>query len=128
MLTIDLTPPGSDRPPGKPVKSEWMNDGRRRHTLPDGRRFTVGRSRYRLDYLATWAGAQPGETFAVRISIAGLAADPLYFEAWNHDLNELGRYAFHKAACITDVASGESITGEELRVQMGGAVLPTLQL
>ena len=94
--------------------------------MPDGRCFTVGRSRYRLDYLATWDGAQPDETVAVRISIAGLAADPLCFEAWNHDRNELGRYAFHKTVCITDTGSGASLTGEELRLQMGGARLPDL--
>jgi len=46
---------------------------------------------------------------------------PWLFEAWCHSAQELHTYAFHNVVKLTEVATGKSITGEEMRKLFGGA-------
>lgn len=111
---------GSRWPDGKPVSSEALPDGRVRHLMADGRKMTVSKASYRLEYLSTWVGAKEDETYDVNIALAGLSHVPGYFEAWNFDINELRNYAFDKTVCIVDLTDGYRLTGEKLRADLGG--------
>ncbi|MEC4722846.1 hypothetical protein RY831_27170 [Noviherbaspirillum sp. CPCC 100848] len=101
-------------PNGKPVSSEALPDGRTKHTLENGRIFTVSRPTYVLDYLSTWMGGEPDETYSVQIAIAGLSAMEGFYEVWNFDTGQARNYAFHKTARITHIGTGNVFTGEEL--------------
>lgn len=105
-------------PNGKPVRSDPLPDGRIRHVLEDGRIFTVGEPTYRLDYLSTWIGAAPGETYSVNIAIAGLSYVDGFFEVWNFDIDEVRCYAFRKTVRITHLKTGEVFNGEELEASL----------
>lgn len=116
-ISVGLTQ-GRAWPNGKPVKSEAMTDGRTRHALEDGRVMTVGSANYCLDYLSTWVSAEEGETYDVRIAIAGLSSVEGFFEAWNFDIGEVRNYAFAKSVRITHLQTGEVFTGTELEASL----------
>ena len=124
MVTITVGFGGrSGWPNGKPIKSERLPDGRYCHTLEDGRLMTVGAPSYRIDYLSTWVGSSPGETYEIKAAIGGLTDAPGWYWAWNFDIGELGElrhYRFDKTVRITALADGWAITGEALREQLGG--------
>ena len=105
-------------PNGKPVKSEPINNGQMRHTLEDGRVMTVSSPNYCLDYLSTWVGAAPGETYDIRIAIAGVSSVEGFFEVWNFDIGEIRNYAFAKTIRITHLETGEVFTGAELETSL----------
>lgn len=105
-------------PDGRPVRSDPLPDGRVRHTLEDGRAFTVSEPTYKLDYLSNWVGVEPGTTYSVNIAIAGLSATAGFFEVWNFDIGAVRNYAFRKTLRITDLRTGEIFTGEELEASL----------
>lgn len=112
-------------PNGKPTRSEVLEDGRTRHLLEDGRTFTVAKEpQYVLHYLSTWVGAEPDDTYAVKISIAGLSEVAGFFEVWNYDIGQVRSYAFAKTVEVVHIQSGESFSGtdfeEALRSKLDG--------
>lgn len=111
-------------PNGKPTESEVLPDGRTRHLLEDGRRFTVAvKPTYAMEYLSTWVGAEPGDTYTVHIAIAGMSAVEGFYEAWNYDISQVRNYAFAKTMQVTDLETGDVLSGPEferaLRSQVG---------
>lgn len=123
-ITISVGISGSKWPNGKPVSTEILPNGEKRHLMEDGRVMTVGQPTYRLEYLSTWVGAEPGETYPVNIAISGLSEVTGFYITWNFDIDELRNYAFHKTVSITHLETGESFTGEELCASLGGEMLP----
>lgn len=111
-------------PNGKPVRSEKLPDGQYRHTLDDGRKITVGPlPTYRIDYLSTFVGAAPGETYEINVSLGGLADEAGFYWAWNFDIGDAGElrhYRFDKTVKITDLSDGWSTDGETFRKQLEG--------
>ena len=111
-------------PNGKPNESQKLPDGRIRHLMPDGRGLTVpAEAGYRLDYISTWVGSEPDETYEVNICIIGLSLEDGYVEVWNYDIDQARNYAFHKIVKITDIRSCEIFTGLELCKQLNGVML-----
>jgi hypothetical protein len=100
---------------GKPVKSEQLSDGKTRHLLEDGRTITVHEPTYRLEYLSTWLGADPDETYDINIAIIGLSLAQGFYEVWNFDIGEARNYSFSKTHRIVDLKTGQEFTGQELR-------------
>lgn len=120
ILTIKVT---STRlfPSGKPVSSALLEDGRTRHQLVDGRGLTVPPAHgYVIDYQSTFVNAKPGDTYPCCVSFVGLSSVPGFVETWDHDIGEVRCYAFDKIVKVTSVIEGWSVTGEELREQLGG--------
>lgn len=101
-------------PNSKPVGSEILSDGRTRFVLEDGRAITVHEPNYRLEYLSSWLGAMPGETYEVNIAILGLSAVNGFYEVWNFDLNEARNYSFAKTKKIVHLGTSEEFTGLEI--------------
>jgi hypothetical protein len=72
------------------VKTEVLPEGRTRHTLDDGVVLTVEADpTYILEYESRFVGAEPGETFEVRVSLTGRSNAEGTFEAWNFDRSTL---------------------------------------
>lgn len=101
---------------GTPVRTELMPNGMRRHTLADGRVVEEDGPWFRLEYQSVF----PGETYFRDISIFGLAKEKHLFEAWSHAHNAMHTYAFSKVHSLEEIATGDKVTGEQLRELMGG--------
>jgi hypothetical protein len=124
MVTVSASVSGSRWSDGKPVESHTLADGRTEHTMADGRTYAVpDRAEYRLEYKSSWAGAAPGDTYEVNITIAGLSDQRGFFEVWNHDIGEVRNYAFHKTVRLTSLKSGKQFSGEDVRTAFGGEML-----
>ncbi|MBX9871565.1 MAG: hypothetical protein K2X75_06165 [Burkholderiaceae bacterium] len=113
---IEATLPGEG---GTPVRTEFLADGVRRHTLADGRIFEEDGPKFRLEYQSVF----PGETYSRDIAIFGLAEPKHLFEAWCYVYNALRTYAFSKVVSLEEVATGKCYSGEELRELLGGESL-----
>lgn len=113
MATSSTPEPGAR---GTPVRTELLPGGMRRHTLADGRVLEEEGPWFRLEYQSVF----PGETYFRDISIFGLAQEKHLFEAWSHSQNALRTYAFSKVHSLEELATGERVTGEQLRELMGG--------
>ncbi len=105
-------------PTGKPISSETLENGKVKHTLEDGRSMTVSKPTYRLYYLSTWHGAQPGETYEVNIALAGLSSIKGFYTTWNFDIGERRDYRFDKTVQIVHLRTGVMLTGAELEVDL----------
>lgn len=122
MNRIQSTLPGEG---GTPLRTEVLADGTRRHHMSDGKVFEEdGQPYFRLEYQSVFAKAFPGETYTREISIFGLAEQPHLFNAWCYTYNALRSYAFCKVVTLEEIATGERVSGEELRVLMGGSHPP----
>jgi hypothetical protein len=102
-------------PNGKPVRSEILSNGKSRHFLEDGRAITLSEPNYRLEYLSSWVGSEPDESYDVNIAIIGLSSIKGFYEAWNFDINEVRNYSFAKTKRIVHLTTGEIFTGAELQ-------------
>jgi hypothetical protein len=89
-----------------------------KHTLEDGRSMTVTKPTYRLFYLSTWIGAEPGETYEVNISLAGLSEIQGFYTTWNFDIGERRDYRFDKTVQIVHLVTGEILTGKALEASL----------
>ena len=114
---IEATPPGQG---GTPVSTELRAGGMRRHTMADGELLEEDGPSFRMEYQSTI----PGETYTRDIAIFGLDEREHLFKAWCYTYNALRTYAFSKVVCLEEIATGQRVTGEELRVHMGGAKPP----
>lgn len=83
--------------------------------MEDGRLITVSKPTYRLEYLSTWVGTEPGETYPVNIAIVGNSLTEGFFEAWNFDIGEMRNYSFKKTVCIIHLETGGAFTGSEVK-------------
>lgn len=93
--------------------------------MADGKVFEEdGHPNFRLVYESAFARVCPGENYTRDISIFGLAEQPHLFNAWCYTYNALRSYAFCKVVSIEEIATGERISGEELRLLMGGTLPP----
>lgn len=108
--------PGED---GAPLKTEALPNGSRLHHMADGRIFEEDGPTFLLEY----ATGFPDATYTRYISIFGLAEREHLFEAWCYPFNVFRTYAFWKVVSLEEIATGQRITGEELRVLMGGVEL-----
>jgi len=116
---IEATQPGED---GTPVRTEFLSDGMRRHTMADGQVFEENGPVFRLEYQSAF----PGETYKREIAIFGLANNrPHLFEAWCFVYKALRTYAFRDVVSLENIATGQRWTGEEMRRLMGGSDAPT---
>lgn len=105
---------------GSPLSTEVGPDGARRHFMADGRTFVEDGPKFRLEYQSLF----PGKTYKRDIAVFGLAEETHLFEAWCFVYGALRKYAFAKVVSIEALPIGERITGEEMRVLMGGTKLP----
>ena len=112
---------GHEWPNGKPVESVQLDDGKTRHLMEDGRLVTVSKPTYRLEYLSTWVGAEPDETYPVNIAIVGNSRTEGFFEAWNFDIGEMRNYSFKKIVRIVHLQTGEPFTGSEVKEYLSPA-------
>ena len=104
----------------KPVKIETCPDGRIARTMADGQVLT---GPARATYLLTYMSYEPGTTFNVEVSIVGLCPKPGYMRTWNHGIDEVRSYAFHKIVRLTDLRSGLVSTGAQACADLGGEML-----
>lgn len=109
-------------PNGKPVASEPLPDGRVRYQLESGRLLTVGQPTYRVDYVSTWVGTEPGETYAIRLALIGLSNVDGFYEAWNFDIGEVRNYRFDKTVLVTHLETGETFNTVEFEDAVRAAV------
>lgn len=81
--------------------------------------------KYRMEYLSSWMGAEPGDTYAIAVNLVGLSQVVGYCEAWNFDQNNLRSYAFHKIVRLVDLHDGHTFedAGQALCEQLGGEML-----
>ena len=114
-MQITLGIAGSMWPNGTPINSELLPDGRTAHELEDGRKITVSKPNYRLEYLSTWIGAEADETYPVNIAVLGFSAVEGFYEVWNFDIGQLRSYSFAKTQKLVHLDSGETFTGAELK-------------
>lgn len=86
-------------------------------TLWGGRRLLVNNApAFEIEYVGAVG------TYKRSIDVLDICQErPWLFEAWCHSISELHTYAFHKVVKITEVGTGKSITGEEMRELFGGA-------
>ena len=117
-ITARLAGRYDDFPNGKPVRSEVLDDGRTRHHLENGRTFTVSKPTYRLDYLSTWVGAAPGDTYEVNIALAGPSSIEGFYEAWNFDIGEARNYKLAKTVRLTHLETGQVFSREDLEAAL----------
>lgn len=96
------------------------DDGMIEATLWGGRRLLIGATpAFSLEY----QGAI--DSYIRDIDLLDVCTDrPWLFEAWYHFDKTLHTYAFHKVVSLTEIATGQSVTGDELRKLMNGAQLP----
>lgn len=120
-IRISLERSGYRFPDGKPVKAEALPDGRTTYTMADGRVMTPPRfNDYLIDYQSNFVGAKDGDTYQIPVSFSGLSSVRGFVECWNYEISELRNYAFDKIVRVISVDGGWSLTGEELRLQLGG--------
>lgn len=110
---ITETPPGEG---GTPLKTTVMSDGSRFHVMADGRKLQEDGPDFRLVYQSVFQGS----TYTRDIAIFGLGAEPHLFNAWCYTYNAERSYAFSKVVSLTEIATGETVTGAQLRKIMGG--------
>ncbi|WP_091999977.1 hypothetical protein [Polaromonas sp. OV174] len=98
-------------------------DGMVEVTLWGGRRLHVGSDpAFSMEYQGGMG------SYTRDIDILDTCSDrPWLFEAWCHSFGELHTYSFHKVATLTELATGQSITGEKLQQLLGGALPPPAQ-
>lgn len=108
---ITETPPGEG---GTPVKTVQMPDGSRLHTMADGRKLQEDGPAFRM----TYTSSIPGATYTRDIAIFDIGPEPHLFDAWCYVYNALRTYAFSKVITLTEIATGETVTGEQLRKLM----------
>lgn len=99
------------------MSTTLLPDGVRQHHMADGQIFRESGPKFRMEYQS----AVPDETYVREIAIFGLADSPHLFEAWCYVYNALRTYAFSKVVSMEIMATGEKITGDELRERMGGS-------
>ncbi len=90
--------------------------------MEDGRVLTVKEPHYCIDYMSTWVGARPDDTYTINIAIVGLSDVDGFYEAWNFDIGELRSYSFAKTVTATHIATGETFNSEEFQKGLRDAV------
>jgi hypothetical protein len=113
-------------PSGRPTSSEQLPDGRVRHQLEDGRAVIVREPTYRVDYLSTWVGAKPEDTYPINLALIGLSSIEGFYEAWNFDIGELRSYKFTKTIRATHLSTGEAFNAEEFEAGVREAVAESI--
>lgn len=90
-------------------------------TLWGGRRLLVGSSpAFALEYMGA------GASYVREIDVLEKCSDrPWLFEAWCHSQGSLHTYSFHKVVGLTEMATGDSITGDKLREMLDGTLPPS---
>lgn len=84
----------------------------------DGRRIEEDGPYFRMVYKSSIA--IPEATYTRDIAIIGGGAEPHLFDAWCYVYNALRSYAYSKVVSLTEIATGETVTGEQLRKLMHG--------
>lgn len=106
---------------GKPLTTVTLANGMRRHTMSDGRVFEEDGPVFRMEYMSYVTTDKP---YTRDIAVFGLANKKHLFEAWCYTYNALRTYAFCKVVSFEEIETGIKLTGEELRVHMGGTLHP----
>lgn len=88
--------------------------------MADGRKLQESGPDFRMVYKSSFP--VPDATYTRDISIFGLGDEPHLFNAWCYVYNAERTYTFSKVISLTEIATGESITGEQLRQLMHGEV------
>ena len=82
----------------------------------DGRRIQEDGPSFRMVYKSSIA--LPGATYTRDIAIIGGNLEPHLFDAWCYVYNALRSYEYSKVVTLTEIETGETVTGEQLRKLM----------